>query len=120
VAITTPADTASIGKTFTISPLIHLSSAFILDWPVAEEVLTDQAVGRSAQTRDPGPASPRTQPASPQLGIPMSPGHQASPEPAMQELPAEPEKSSSPTREVRNNVSMKIHLSIPFHSEDYH
>jgi hypothetical protein len=53
VAITTPADTASIGKTFTISPFIHLLSTFILDWTVAEEVPTDQAMGSSAQTQDP-------------------------------------------------------------------
>jgi hypothetical protein len=120
VAITTPADTASIGKTFTISPFIHLLLTFILDWTVAEEVPTDQAMGSSAQTQDPAPAFPRTQPASPQLEVSVSPDHPTSPQPAMQELPAEPEESCLPIREVRNNVSMKIHFSIPFHSEDYH
>jgi hypothetical protein len=120
VAITTPTDTASTGKTFIISILIYLSSAFILDWLVAEEVLTDQAVGSPAQTQDPAPVSSSVQPASPQLEFPMLLGHPTSPQPAMQELPAEPEKSSSPTREVRNIVSMKIHFSILFHSEDYH
>jgi hypothetical protein len=115
VAITTPADTASTGKTFTISPFIHLSSAFILDWPVAEEVPTDQAMGSSAQTQDPAPASPRTQPASPQLEVSVSPDHSASPQPAIQELSAEPERSPSPIQAVRNDVSMKIHPSISFH-----
>jgi hypothetical protein len=107
-----PADTASTGKTFTISPFIHLSSAFILDWPVAEEVLTDQVVGSSAQTQDPAPASPRAQPASPQLEVSVSLGHSASPQPAIQELSAEPERSSSPMREARNDVSIKIHPFI--------
>jgi hypothetical protein len=120
VAITTPVDTASTGKTFTISPFIHLSSAFIPDWLVAEEVPTNQSMGSSAQIEDPAPASPRTQPASPQLDVSVSPDHPTSPQPAMQELPAEAEESSPTIREVRNNVTMKIHFSIPFHSEDYH
>jgi hypothetical protein len=67
VAVTNPADTASAGKIFTISPSIHFSSAFISYWPIAEEIMTDQVVGSSAPTQDLAPASPRAQLASPQL-----------------------------------------------------
>jgi hypothetical protein len=105
MAVTTPADTVSTGKTFTISPPFIFSSAFILDWLVAEEVQTDQAVGSPAQTQDPAPASPRAQPASPQLEVSVSPDHPASPQPAIQELSAEPERSST-TREAGNDVSI--------------
>jgi hypothetical protein len=56
-------------KIFTISPSIHLSSAFISYWPIAEEIMTDQAVGSSAPTQDLAPASPRAQLASPQLEV---------------------------------------------------
>jgi hypothetical protein len=89
-----------------------LSSAFVLDWLIAEEVLTDQAMGSSAPTQDPIPGSPRAQPASPQLEVSVSPDHPASPQPSIQELSAEPEKSPSPTREARNDVSVKIHPFI--------
>jgi hypothetical protein len=91
-----------------------LSSAFILHWPIAEEALTDQTVGSPAPTQDLAPASPRAQLASTQLEVSVSPDHPASPQLAIQEPFAEPEKSPSPTREVRNDVSMKIHLSILF------
>jgi hypothetical protein len=91
-----------------------LSSAFIFHWPIAEEVLTDQVVGSSTPTQDLAPASPRVQPASPQLEVSVLPDHPASPQPAIQEPSTEPEKSPSPIRETRNDVSMKIHLSILF------
>jgi hypothetical protein len=47
--------------------LFILSSAFISHWPIAEEALTNQAMGSSAPTQDLAPASPRAQLASPQL-----------------------------------------------------
>jgi hypothetical protein len=46
----------------------------------------------------------------------MLPYHPASPQPAIQEPSAELEKSPSPTREARNDVSMKIHSFILFNS----
>jgi hypothetical protein len=45
--------------------------------------------------------------------------HPASSQPTMQELFTEPEKSPSPTREARNDVSMKIHPFI-FYSIVHH
>jgi hypothetical protein len=74
--------------------------------------LTDQDAGSSAPPQDLAPASPRAQPASPQLEVSVLPDHPASPQPAIQEPSAEPEKSPSPAREARNDVSMKIHPFI--------
>jgi hypothetical protein len=91
--------------------LFIFSSAFISHWPIAEEALTDQVAGSSAPPHDLAPASPRAQPASLQLRISVLPDHPTSPQPA-KEPSVEPEKSPSPARETRNDVSMTIHLFI--------
>jgi hypothetical protein len=75
--------------------------------------MTDQVMGSFAPTQDLAPASPRAQLASPQLDVSVLPDHPASPQPAIQEPSAEPEKSPSSIREARNDVSMKkIHSFI--------
>jgi hypothetical protein len=94
-------------------------SASIPYWPVAGETLTNQAVGSSSPPQSPVPASPRIQLASPQPEVSVLPDHPASPQPAIQEPSTELEKSPSPTREARNDVSMNIHSSI-FHSIVHH
>jgi hypothetical protein len=120
VAITDPADAASTGKIFTILLFNHFSlSTFTPYWSVAEETLTDQAVGSPSPLQDSAPASPRIQPASPQLEVSAIPNHPASPQPATQESPLEPEKLPSPIREARNDVRMNTHLFY-FHLIDYY
>jgi hypothetical protein len=48
VAAIDPADTAPTVEIFTISLFIPFLSAFIPYWAIAEETLTDQAVGSSS------------------------------------------------------------------------
>jgi hypothetical protein len=81
--------------------------------------LTDQAVGSSSPPQDPVPASPRIQSASPQPEVSALPDHPASPQPAIQEPSTELEKSPSPIRVARDDVSMNTHSSI-FPSIDHH
>jgi hypothetical protein len=92
---------------------------FISYWPIAKEIMTDQAVGSSAPTQDLAQVSPRAQPASPQLEVSVLPDHPASPQPAIQEPSAEPEKSTSSIPEARNDVSMKNPL-FHFYSIVHH
>jgi hypothetical protein len=120
VAITDPADATSTGKIFTILLPIHFSSsAFTPYWPVAEETLTDQAMGSSSPLQDSVLASPRTQPASHQPEVSILPNHPTSPQPATQEPSIELERPPSPIQETRNDVSMSIYLFYS-HLIDHH
>jgi hypothetical protein len=111
VAATDPADTASIGKIFTISLSYSFSlSALTPHWPVAEETLIDQVVGSSSPPQSPVPASPRVQPASTQPKVSALPNYPSSSQLATQEPSTELERSPSLIQETSNDVSMSIYL----------
>jgi hypothetical protein len=121
VAITDSANASSTGKIFTILFFNHFSPLALTPYLlVAEETLVDQTVGSSSPHHDSVSASPRIQPASPQLEVSASPrNHPVSPQPVVQEPSIELEKPSSPIRETRNDVSMSIYL-LYSHLIDHH
>jgi hypothetical protein len=112
VVITDFSNAPSTGKIFTILFFNHFSSLALIPYLlVAEETLVSQTVGSSPPHPDSIPASPRIQPSSPQPEVSASPrNHPASPQPDIQEPSLELEKLPSPIREVKNEVSMNIHL----------
>jgi hypothetical protein len=121
VVITDSANASSTGKIFTILFFNHFSSLALTPYLlVAKETLVNQTVGSSSPYHDSVPVSPRIQPAAPQPEVSASPrNHPVFPQPDVQELSIEPEKSPSPIRETRNDVSMSIHLFY-FHLIDHH
>jgi hypothetical protein len=121
VVITDSANASSTGKIFTILLFNHFSSLALTPYLlVAKETLVNQTVGSSSPYHDSVPVSPRIQPAAPQPEVSASPrNHPVFPQPDVQELSIEPEKSPSPIRETRNDVSMSTHLFY-FHLIDHH
>jgi hypothetical protein len=112
VAVTNPADTASAGKIFTISPSIHFVIGIYLSLANCGRSFDKSSYGKLCSNSRSSPCFTKSSTSLSSTGVSVSPDHPASPQPAIQELSAKPEKSPSPTREARNDVSMKIHPSI--------